>query len=184
MRITAGIHRGRVLHVPDLPGLRPTPSKVREALFNMLGDIEGASLLDLFAGSGIMAIEAISRGASAAFSIEHSGRACAAMRSCREQIGLESWQILKGELPSALAQFAGRSFALIFADPPYNKGIAEQVPAWLDDFAIGCGRLVVEESSKASPLWPEGWTVDRSRRYGDTTLHFLTSEKPEPENRI
>lgn len=178
MRITAGIHRGRVLNVPDLPGLRPTPSKVREALFNILGEIEGFSILDLFAGSGIMAIEALSRGAVSALSIEQSGKACGAMKSCREQIGLENWLIRKSKLPAALEQCSGERFDLIFADPPYDRGIAEIIPVWLDSFDINCDQLVIEESAKATPHWPEGWTVHQSRRYGDTDLHFLERARP------
>ncbi len=177
MRITAGIHRGRVLNVPDLPGLRPTPSKVREALFNILGDIDGVALLDLFAGSGIMAIEALSRGAASAISIEQNGTAVQCMKELRTKINVENWQIVKGRLPGALEQMSGRYFDLIFADPPYEQGIAEQIPAWLDQTGIGCGHLVTEESSKVTPAWPASWTLLQSRRYGDTTLHFLTSEK-------
>lgn len=173
MRITAGIYRSRVLNVPDLPGLRPTPSRVREALFNILGDIEGFQLLDLFGGSGIMAIEALSRGAASAISIEQSGRACSAMKSCRQHLGLANWQIVNGTLPAALHPLAGHRFELVFADPPYGRGIAEQIPAWLDEFDIDCSQLVIEESSRSLPDWPEGWTVSQSRRYGDTTLHFL-----------
>ncbi len=70
MRITAGAMRGRVITVPNVPGLRPTPSKVRQALFNILGSVDGFRILDLFAGSGIMALEALSRGAASATSIE------------------------------------------------------------------------------------------------------------------
>jgi len=173
MRITAGIHRGRVLSVPDLPGLRPTPSKVREALFNILGDIEGFRLLDLFSGSGIMAIEALSRGAASATSIEQNGKACSVMNSCRSQLRLEEWNIVKGKLPLALQGFAGNHFDLVFADPPYDQGIAEKIPAWLGSYDISCDRLIIEESSKAAPVWPECWTIRQSRRYGDTTLHFL-----------
>lgn len=173
MRITAGIHRGRVLNVPDLPELRPTPSRVREALFNILGDVEGFTVLDLFAGSGIMAIESLSRGAASAISIEQGGKACEAMKSCRRQIGLDNWNIEKAKLPGALQKYAGERFDLVFADPPYDRGIAGQIPAWLDEFDIDCSRLVIEESSRCLPDWPEGWTVSQSRRYGDTTLHFL-----------
>jgi len=178
VRITAGMHRGRVVNVPDLPGLRPTPSRVREALFNILGEVEGFAILDLFAGSGIMAIEALSRGAGSALSIEQSGRACGAMKGCREQIGLENWTIRKGKLPAALEQCAATHFDLIFADPPYDRGIAEQIPAWLENSAIDCDLLVIEESAKAAPHWPEGWTVHQSRRYGDTDLHFLERARP------
>jgi len=176
MRITAGELRGRVLNVPDLPGLRPTPSRAREALFNILGDIEGWNVLDLFAGTGIMAIEAISRGADSAISIEQHGKACQLMKQTRDQLGLERWDITKGTLPAALNRFETSSFDLIFADPPYDQGIAEQIPAWLDQNVIICQHLIIEESSRTKPLWPADWTVTQSRRYGDTTLHFLEKE--------
>ena len=177
MRITAGTHRSRVLHVPDLPGLRPTPSKVREALFNILGDIEGSNVLDLFAGSGIISIEALSRGAASATAIEQHPKACQLMQDYGKQLGLESWQIIKGSLPSILSRIENSSYDLIFADPPYNQGFAEQIPLWLDEHGISCSQLVIEESARATPIWPENWTPTQSRRYGDTTLHFLTSEK-------
>ncbi|MDT8376042.1 MAG: 16S rRNA (guanine(966)-N(2))-methyltransferase RsmD [Mariprofundaceae bacterium] len=173
MRVTAGKLRGRVLHVPDLPGLRPTPSRVREALFNMLGDIDGWEILDLFAGTGIMAIEALSRGAVSATSIEKQHKACRLMQDCRNRLGLKHWNIAEGTLPAALARVENGSFDLVFADPPYDRGVAGEIPAWLDNNGISCQYLVIEESSRASPIWPEGWTTARSRRYGDTTLHFL-----------
>jgi len=177
MRITAGTHRGRVLHVPDLPGLRPTPSRVREALFNILGDIDGWKVLDLFSGSGIMAIESLSRGAVSATSIEQHHKACHLMQDCRSQLELKNWDIIKGSLPAALNRVETGSFDLIFADPPYDQAIAEKIPAWLDEHGIRCRQLVIEESSRARPLWPEHWTLTRSRRYGDTCLHFLASGK-------
>jgi len=177
MRITAGTHRGRVLHVPDLPGLRPTPSRVREALFNILGDIEDWKILDLFAGTGIMSIEAISRGAASATLIEQHHKACQLMQGCCEQLGLENLQIIKGSLPSVLSRIEHKHFDLIFADPPYNQGLAEIIPQWLDKHGISCQQLVIEESAKTAPHWPENWTLTQSRRYGDTCLHFL-----EPEN--
>ncbi len=177
MRITAGIYRGRILHVPDLPGLRPTPSRVREALFNMLGDIGGWKMLDLFSGTGIMAIESISRGAASATSIEQHHKACRLMQQSREQLQLENWEIVKGALPAALNRIENSSFDLIFADPPYDRGIAGNIPQWLDKTGIRCRQLVIEESSRAKPAWPEHWTLTRSRRYGDTCLHFLSPEK-------
>jgi len=176
MRVTAGKLRGRVLNVPDLPGLRPTPSRVREALFNILGDIDGWEMLDLFAGTGIMAIEALSRGAASAGSIEQHPKAFRLMQKSREQLNLDSWNIVKGTLPATLDRLEGSSFNLIFADPPYDQGIAEKIPAWLDKNSINCQYLVIEESSRAKPIWPEGWTITQSRRYGDTTLHFLERE--------
>jgi len=177
MRVTAGQFRGRVIQAPDLPGLRPTPSKVRQALFNMLGDISGLTVLDLFAGSGIMALEALSRDAGSAISIEQNGRATEAMQAVRDKIDIDNWKIIKGRLPGALQQLREQPFDLIFADPPYEEGIAEQVPVWLDENRIICEQLVIEESSRSGPVWPENWTLTQSRRYGDTCIHFLEPEK-------
>ncbi|MES0371648.1 MAG: 16S rRNA (guanine(966)-N(2))-methyltransferase RsmD [Mariprofundaceae bacterium] len=176
MRITAGTHRGRVLNAPDLPGLRPTPSRVREALYNILGDINGWNILDLFSGSGIMSIESLSRGAASATSIEQHPKACQLMKESRSLLELEPWNIVKGTLPTALNRLENNNFDLIFADPPYDQRIAEQIPEWLDENGLICRQLVIEEFSKVTPVWPESWTLTQSRRYGDTTLHFLKKE--------
>ena len=174
MRITAGSLRGRVLHIPDVSGLRPTPAKVRQALFNILGPIDDLRLLDLFSGSGVMALEAISRGVSSAVSIEQDRRQTRDMEQIRTSWGLtENWQINALTVQKGLSMMAGQQFDLIFADPPYRQGIAEQIPLWLDEHDIGCDRLIVEESVSESPLWPVGWLCEQSRRYGDTCLHFL-----------
>lgn len=180
MRITAGQHRGRKLQAPDIDGLRPTPSRVREALFNILGPIHEKSWLDLFAGSGIMSLEALSRGAASATAIEQHIKAVRAMQSLHQTLHMDDdWQIRQGLLPQALQPLHGQQFDLVFADPPYNKGIAEQIPGWLDAHAIRCHRLVIEESSAAKPHWPANWTCTSSRRYGDTCLHFLIPEEHE-----
>lgn len=177
MRITAGSLRGRNIHVPDIAGLRPTPAKVRQALFNILGGIEGWQVLDLFAGSGLMALESISRGAETAISIEQHHKACDQLQKIRSEWQLEkSWRILPGDVLQSLSKLKDHRFDLIFADPPYEQGIAEQIPAWLEEHGISCRWLVVEEASRAEPIWPAGWTLMQSRRYGDTCLHFLTME--------
>lgn len=173
MRITAGDLRGRVLNVPDEPGLRPTPAKVRQALFNILGPIDEMRLLDLYSGSGVMALEAISRGASA-LSIEQNRRLTRDMEQIRQQWHLaDSWQIKTGTVERGLQALAGEHFDLIFADPPYRQSLAEKLPQWLDEQAIRCDLLVTEESTHVNPNWPEGWLCEQSRRYGDSTLHFL-----------
>ena len=178
MRITAGSLRGRNIHAPDIAGLRPTPAKVRQALFNILGDIEGWKVLDLFTGSGLMALESLSRGAEMAISIEQHRKACDHLRKIQHEWQLEkSWRILPGEVEKALTKLADNCFDLVFADPPYERGIAEQIPAWLVQHRISCRWLVVEEASRASPIWPSGWTLMQSRRYGDTCLNFLVPEK-------
>ncbi len=168
--------RGRVISVPNLPGLRPTPSKVRQALFNILGPVDGFQMLDLYAGSGIMALEALSRGAAMATSIEQDRRAVKALQQNREKLGLsqQTWRITAAGVERALSAQAGESFDLIFADPPYAQGFAEALPALLAQHGVRCGQLVIEESSRIQPNWPSGWICRQSRRYGDTSLHFLT----------
>jgi len=176
VRITAGTLRGRRLASPVQADVRPTPSKVREALFNILGDITDWRVLDLFAGSGLMALEAISRGASA-ISIEQHAANCRTMRTLRNDWQLaERWQIIGGTLPGALAGLEGQAFDLVYADPPYAQGIAEQIPAWLDAHGIKAGKLVIEEAAGEHPAWPAGWTPGTPRRYGGTCLHFLETE--------
>ncbi len=179
MRITAGSMRGRVIAVPNVPGLRPTPSKVRQALFNILGSVDGFHVLDLYAGSGMMALEALSRGAASAISIEQDRCAIKALLQSRDNLNMsEQWSIQVGSVEQGLSRLAGKSFDLIFADPPYAHGFAEALPDLLTQHNIECGQLVIEESSRIQPTWPDGWVCQQSRRYGDTCLHFLIN-KPE-----
>lgn len=174
MNITAGALRGRKLQVPDLPGLRPTPAKVRQALFNILADVDGMCALDLFAGSGVMALEALSRGAATAISIEQQRPATRAMEVLRTGWGLEGrWRVMPMSVEKGLATLSGSHFDLIFADPPYDKAFTTLLPQWLDQHAITCTLLVMEEAARVIPEWPVGWQCEQSRRYGDTSLHFL-----------
>jgi len=174
MRITAGSMRSRIVPVANVPGLRPTPAKVRQAMFNMLGPIDGFDLLDLYSGSGIIALEALSRGAKSATSIEHNHIAIKSLKQSRQLLKLEDhWDIQQTSVEKALKFLAGLSFDLIFADPPYAQGEAEKVIQLLDQYDISCQQLVIEESSRYEPFWPQGWVCQDSRRYGDSSLHFL-----------
>jgi len=165
--------RGRTMRVPDIEGLRPTPSRVREALFNILGDLQGASVLDLFAGSGVISLEALSRGASSVLSIESDRTACQAMKVIQESWGTEGWTIQSASLPKALP--TGQHFDFIFADPPYNTGLAAQIPAWLAKQDISYTNLVIEESSRSRLQWKQDiWPV-QSRKYSETTLYFFAA---------
>jgi len=163
--------RGRTLRVPDIEGLRPTPSRAREALFNMLGDIQDFSILDLFAGSGIMGLEALSRGAKHAVSIEADAEACKAMKSIQQDWSVDAWEIKQGTLPHALPKHM--HFDFIYADPPYAKGLAEQVPAWLAKHAISYDVLVVEEATRTRLQWKPEFMPSKSRKYSETTLYFF-----------
>jgi len=174
MRITAGCMRSRIVPVADIAGLRPTPSKVRQALFNILGSVDDFSMLDLYAGSGIMALEALSRGAKHAISIDQHRKAAQAMQQVRDQFKLhDSWQIQPTSVVKGIAALAGASFDIVFADPPYAQGEAEKLPDLLDQYNIQVGQCIIEESSRYSPIWPQTWKCTQSRPYGDTCLHFL-----------
>jgi len=183
MRITAGELLGRRVRAPDIPGLRPTPSKVRQALFNILGDIHEWQLLELFSGSGLMALESLSRHAAHVISIEHSFRLCQNMAGISRAWELGArWRIVHGDVEAILMQqLQEQHFDLVFADPPYDRGLAEMIPQWLSRCRIHCNQLIIEESSRARPEWPEGWTQTRSKRYGNSSLYFLSQTSSEEQ---
>jgi len=182
MRITAGEFRGRRVRVPEIPGLRPTPAKARQALFNIIGDISSWHVLELFSGSGLMALECLSRGASRVISIERNHRLCQNMIDICMEWGLRSrWQIIHGDASTMLKQLPEGRFELIFADPPYDRGLAELIPQWLYRNRIHCDQLVIEESVRAKPRWPGGWTQIRYKRYGDSCLYFLSQTEENDE---
>ena len=177
MRVIAGSLGGRRLRAPRGSATRPTADRVREALFSMLGPIEGARVLDLYAGSGALGIEALSRGAASSVFVERDGRALAALRANLQALGLggEAAQVRGGEALAALADARerGETYDLLFIDPPYAKvpqlteALSAAVPALL-----GAGGRVVLESDRRAPL-ALGLPTLRERRYGDTliTIH-------------
>jgi len=177
VRITAGRLRGREVPIPDVADVRPTPAKVRQALFNILGSVQDLTVLELFSGSGLMALEALSRGAAAVTSVEKNRRVVQHLKSVADHFQLsENWSVMCGDVQAVLPRLAGRRFDIIFADPPYNTGISEKLPTWLADSGISCAVLVIEEAACATPIWPPGWTAQQARRYGETCLHFLEAE--------
>lgn len=163
IRLTGGTARGRVLPAPVPPGVRPTSSRAREALFNMLGnDLSGVSWLELCAGTGLMALEAASRGASPVTAVDRDPAAIRAIARNAEVCGL-AVHCVRGEaraieLPSA---------DLVFLDPPY----AEDIAGWLARAAPHATRMVIGEA-RAGAAWPEleGFALDRSRVYGESAL--------------
>lgn len=175
MRVTAGTLHGRTIRLPKASGIRPTSAKVRQALFNILGNVSGWKVLDLYAGSGLISLEALSRGATV-IAVEKQHRICEHLRNLRNAWGLaDRWRIMEEDAKKALHRLEGQHFDLVFADPPYGKGIAEKIPMWLDEHRIGVRFLVIEETNRASPDWPHGWHGD-PRHYGDTVLFFLKRE--------
>lgn len=172
MRVVAGELRGRRLHPPAGTATRPTADRVREAVFSMLGDaVVGARVLDLYAGSGALGIEALSRGAATAEFVDSSRAAVAAVRRNLAELGLEAPVRRRDALAQlADAAAAGRAYDLVFADPPYDSAgpagarLAELLPAVLHQ-----GALIVTESNKRDPLLLP-FRLLRERTYGDTRI--------------
>jgi 16S rRNA (guanine966-N2)-methyltransferase len=168
MRVVAGEFKGRRLHAPRGAGTRPTADKVREALFSMLGDVSGARVLDLYAGSGALGIEALSRGAESAVFVERDGKALAALRRNLEAVDAVA-EVRRQDVIRFLSHPEG-TFDLVLCDPPYDDGpriaarLSEAVPAIAAEDA-----RIVTESDKRNPLvLPQPLLVERS--YGDTRI--------------
>lgn len=170
MRVVAGTHRGRRLHRPPAHDTRPTADRVREALFSMLGDVTGARVLDLFAGSGALGIEALSRGAERAVFVESSRPAADAIGRNLSELGLEAPVHRRDALSYLRSAAGGSTFGLVFLDPPYDCApslrapLAELVPSVLADQAV-----IVTESHKRNPL-ELPFPVFRERTYRDTRI--------------
>lgn len=184
-RIVAGTAGGRTLRVPPR-GTRPTSERVREALFSHLdhaGVLDGAAVLDLYAGSGALGLEAVSRGARHAVLVESAREAARACRDNAAALGLaDRVRVLPVRVEVALARLAGEDgpgpFRLVLLDPPYD--VAEPalaaVLAGLVPPLVAPGAVVVVERARRSPepAWPEGLAAGASRAYGDTALWFAT----------
>ena len=170
MRVVAGRHRGRRLEAPPGRDTRPTSDKVREALFSILGSVEGASVLDLFAGSGALGIEALSRGAARATFVERDRRAAAAIRANLAALDERAEVVVRDALAWLRAAPAGTSYALVLIDPPYDSAarlatpLSEHLPKVLAQDA-----LIVTESDKRNPLTLD-MPLDKERMYGDTRI--------------
>jgi 16S rRNA (guanine966-N2)-methyltransferase len=173
MRVVAGSLKGRTLHPPRGRDTRPTQDRVREALFSILGRVDGARVLDLFAGSGALAIEALSRGAASATLVDSSGHAIAAIhRNLGElEIGAEV-RHQTAEAFLARARREHRQYDLVFVDPPYSRasGLRERLSAALSP-VLGSGARVIVESDSRAPLALDLALV-LERRYGDTLIRI------------
>jgi len=165
---------------------RPTSDRVREALFNILAarmNFDGLTVLDLYAGSGALGLEALSRGAINATFVEGDPRAAAVIRRNIDTLGLTGATVLARRVATVLDEGAERPVDLVFADPPYGLDTAEveQILAALAGRGwTGAGTVVVvERRSSGRPLsWPDGWSNWPARRYGDTRLELAEAGNP------
>ena len=171
MRVIAGQYGGRRLTTPKGAATRPTADRVREALFSVLGEVTGVTVLDLFAGSGALGIEALSRGATSAVFVERAPPALAALQANLQALGLDA-EVHRGDARAFVrnASAAGRTYDLVFVDPPYRD--AERLGRDLDLATVIAprGRLVVE-SDRRAPL-PVDLPITFERRYGDTLIRI------------
>lgn len=170
VRVTGGSFRGRGLAVP--PGARPTEGRVREALFSIWGDrVEQARMLDLFAGSGIVGLEALGRGALAVLFVDESLRAVKTLEANAAQLG-ETVEVRRLPLPAGLARLTG-PFDLVFTDPPYAFAEYEALLAGIVPLLAPDGEIVVEHSSRNDLPIEVGRLVRTDvRRYGESALSF------------
>jgi 16S rRNA (guanine966-N2)-methyltransferase len=174
MRVIAGTLGGRRLKAPRGRATRPTSDRVREALFSILGEIADARVLDLFAGSGALGIEALSRGAAGAVFVERDGSAAAVLRENLRALGIgpERAELRRAEVLGALekASARGEKYDLIFIDPPYREapGLSAGLAARLPEL-LAPGARIVAESDRRSKL-ALGLPAETERRYGDTSI--------------
>ncbi len=182
-RVIAGRLGGRTLVAPAGASTRPTSDRVREALFSILGDLEGATVLDLFAGTGALGIEALSRGASHATFVENARPALRALAQNLETLGLGSKaRVLTTSVERALSamSWGPEAFDVVFLDPPYREvrdgsfdpALAKAIDASLAASLRGGGRVVLEHAKNALAPDVPGLGLERTRIYGDTALSF------------
>jgi 16S rRNA (guanine966-N2)-methyltransferase len=188
MRIVGGRLGGRTLAAPKSQAIRPTSDRLRESLFNILAHgyddpITGARVLDLFAGTGALGLEAMSRGAAFALFIDDGAEARALIRQNVDALGLGGvTRIFRRDAARLGAVHPNAPFGLVFLDPPYRKGLAEAAlaslrdGAWLAPEAL----VVVEEAADAGFAAPEGYAEVERRRYDDTEFMFLRAAPASP----
>lgn len=176
VRIVGGEWRGRRVPVPDAPGLRPTPDRVRETLFNWLAPrISGARVLDLYAGSGALGFEALSRGAASAVLVERDARVADTLRDTARMLGAANARVVHADADAWLRADDAR-YDVVFLDPPFDRpGMLENALAELHAGGrLAPGARVHCESPAASvPAVPAGFRVLRERRAGDVVHRLL-----------
>lgn len=186
-RIVAGTARGRRLRVPS-HGTRPTSDRVREAVFSALSartDLDGARVLDLYAGSGALGLEALSRGAVHALLVESDARAAAVLAENVRTVGLPGAVLRRSTVTAALGTAAEAPYDLVLADPPYrvdDAAVVEVLGALLAGGWLAEGAMVVLERSArgAATVWPGGLEPSWSKVYGEARVEIATCYRRSP----
>lgn len=177
MRVIAGKYKGRTLYSPKDMSVRPTTDRIKENVFNLLqGRVAGASFLDLFGGSGAMSVEALSRGASRAVTVDASRESVALIKKNFQKVGIgREGDILETSYDLALKRLAGRRFDLVYLDPPYRADYYEDILEKI----LSCdalspeGLLLFEHATERDFPEAKGFIAVDRRKYGSVTLEIL-----------
>ncbi len=183
LRIVGGLWRSRVLRFPDADGLRPTPDRVRETLFNWLGQrLNGMSCVDLFAGSGALGFEAMSRGASRVVLVERDRKVCEQLERSARELGAVGLEVVHADAMAWLGR-PGERYDVAFVDPPYATGLAAEVLALLGARLNAGARVYVEAATIPPPPSP-AWTRLREGSAGVVKFAlFEFAGQPDPAAR-
>ena len=174
VRIVGGLWRSRILEFPDAVDLRPSPDRVRETLFNWLGrDLTGMVCLDLFAGTGALGFEALSRGAASVIMVEKNPVVLRALRDNAAKLGATGLTVVRGDALE-FARGAHSRFDVVFVDPPYRLGLQAAALDLLRGLLAVGGRVYVEGNAVFEA--PRGWTILKRARAGNVHFHLLVRE--------
>jgi 16S rRNA (guanine(966)-N(2))-methyltransferase RsmD len=173
VRIVGGRFRRSKLPVLDKPGLRPTPDRVRETLFNWLGqELSGWRVLDAFAGSGALGFEAASRGAADVLLLEQDAELVRSLRSSRQRLQADTLRVERADALAWMAQACGGTFDLVLLDPPFGSDLLARALPLAARLAAARGLIYVESAQPLSAP-PQGWSVQRRARAGAVHFHLL-----------
>lgn len=176
LRLIGGIWRSRYIYFVDAPGLRPTPARVRETLFNWLqNDIVGSRCLDLYAGSGALGFEAASRGAKLVVQVEKNAQACKSLKENTETLAADQITIINMDVSRYLAQNA-KIFDLVFLDPPFSQNLAAPTCQSLEQHGWlkhGAKIYVETESHPDLSGIPDNWKLLKSKKAGEVGYHLF-----------
>lgn len=186
LKITGGQARGRSIDSPSGMKVRPTSSKIRQALFNILGArVQEARVLDLFGGTGLMGIEALSRGAAELTTIEVERKLATNILNAFEKLSFENARVVQGDVREKLGELKGNKFDIIFADPPYQSPFAKTTINLVDRYELLSpnGIMIIEHNVDTRIPMPEKVSIrlTSERTYGNTCLSFFELDNSKPK---
>jgi len=179
LRIVAGNWRSRLLDVADVPGLRPTSQRIRETLFNWLSmRIPGARCLDLFAGTGALGLEALSRGARSVVFVERSAQAAAMLRNNIGVLDAESASVIQADAAAWLRGEHGQAFDIAFLDPPFAADLLDDLCRLLEQQDVLASDALIyleQDKSKPEPRLPDGWRLLKNKTAG--SVRYMLAQR-------